>query len=106
MAQWSQLFLMAALLFIYLYNIRMLPLGGDARATIVAYANLEVPLRGRDAGRAVVDLGHRDAGLFVDAHGGRPDVDLRARAAVGPETIAGGERTIGYSLVPAVVACG
>jgi ABC-2 type transport system permease protein len=39
-AQWSQLFLMAALLFIYLYNIRMLPLGGDARATIVAYANL------------------------------------------------------------------
>src|SRR5260221_1961930 len=35
-AQWSQLFLMAALLFIYLYNIRMLPLGGDARATIVA----------------------------------------------------------------------
>ncbi|HEY0140076.1 MAG TPA: hypothetical protein VGF48_04215 [Thermoanaerobaculia bacterium] len=39
-AQWSQLFLMAALMFIYLYNIRMLPLGGDARATIVAYANL------------------------------------------------------------------
>ena len=39
-AQWSQLFLMAALLFIYLYNIRMLPLGGDARATLVAYANL------------------------------------------------------------------
>src|SRR5512146_879197 len=39
-AQWSQLFMMAALLFIYLYNIRMLPLGGDARATIVAYAHL------------------------------------------------------------------
>jgi ABC-2 type transport system permease protein len=39
-AQWSQLFLMAALLFIYLYNIRMLPLGGDARATIIAYANV------------------------------------------------------------------
>jgi ABC-2 type transport system permease protein len=39
-AQWSQLFLMGALLFIYLYNVRMLPLGGDARATIVAYANL------------------------------------------------------------------
>jgi ABC-2 type transport system permease protein len=39
-AQWSQLFLMAALLFIYLYNIRMLPLGGDARATIVAYLNV------------------------------------------------------------------
>jgi len=39
-AQWSQLFLMAALMFIYLYNIRMLPLGGDARATIVSYANL------------------------------------------------------------------
>jgi ABC-2 type transport system permease protein len=39
-AQWSQLFLMAALLFMYLYNIRMLPLGGDARATLVAYANL------------------------------------------------------------------
>ena len=27
-AQWSQVFLMAALLFIYLYNIRMLPLEG------------------------------------------------------------------------------
>jgi ABC-2 type transport system permease protein len=39
-AQWSQVFLMAALLFIYLYNIRMLPLGGDARAAFVAYANL------------------------------------------------------------------
>jgi len=39
-AQWSQLFLMVALLFLYLYNIRMLPLGGDARATLVAYANL------------------------------------------------------------------
>ena len=39
-AQWSQLFMMAALLFIYLYNVRMLPLGGDTRATIIAYANL------------------------------------------------------------------
>ena len=39
-AQWSQLFLMVALLFIYLYNIHMLPLGGDARAPIVAYANV------------------------------------------------------------------
>ena len=39
-AQWSQLFLMAALLFLYLYNIRMLPLGGDARAPIISYANL------------------------------------------------------------------
>lgn len=39
-AQWSQVFLMAALVFIYLYNIRMLPLGGDARAPIIAYANL------------------------------------------------------------------
>ena len=39
-AQWSQVFLTLALLFIYLYNIRMLPLGGDARATIIAYANI------------------------------------------------------------------
>jgi ABC-2 type transport system permease protein len=39
-AQWSQIFLMAALLFIYLYNIRLLPLGGDTRATMVAYLNL------------------------------------------------------------------
>ena len=39
-AQWSQLFLMIALLFIYLYNIRMLPLGGDARASIIAYVNV------------------------------------------------------------------
>lgn len=39
-AQWSQVFLMMALLFIYLYNIRMLPLGGDARAAIIAYTNV------------------------------------------------------------------
>lgn len=39
-AQWSQVFMMIALLFIYLYNIRMLPLGGDTRAPIIAYANL------------------------------------------------------------------
>jgi ABC-2 type transport system permease protein len=39
-AQWSQLFLMSALLFLYLYNIRMLPLGGDVRAGLVAYANV------------------------------------------------------------------
>jgi ABC-2 type transport system permease protein len=39
-AQWSQVLLMAALLFMYLYNIRMLPLGGDARAAVVAYVNL------------------------------------------------------------------
>lgn len=39
-AQWSQVFLMGALLFIYLYNIRMLPLGGDARGALVAYANV------------------------------------------------------------------
>jgi ABC-2 type transport system permease protein len=39
-AQWSQVFLMAALMFIYLYNIRMLPLAGDTRAAVVAYANL------------------------------------------------------------------
>lgn len=39
-AQWSQMFLMAALLFLYLYNIRMLPLGGDVRAGLVAYANV------------------------------------------------------------------
>jgi ABC-2 type transport system permease protein len=39
-AQWSQLFLMAALLFLYLYNIRMLPLGGDVRAGLIAYANV------------------------------------------------------------------
>jgi ABC-2 type transport system permease protein len=39
-AQWSQVFMMVALLFIYLYNIRMLPMAGDARAPIVAYANL------------------------------------------------------------------
>lgn len=39
-AQWSQVLLMAALLFMYLYNIRMLPLGGDARAALVAYLNL------------------------------------------------------------------
>lgn len=39
-AQWSQLFLMVALMFLYLYNIRMMPLGGDVRAPIVAYLNV------------------------------------------------------------------
>ena len=39
-AQWSQVFLTVALLFIYLYNIRMMPLPGDARASIVAIANV------------------------------------------------------------------
>ncbi len=39
-AQWSQVLLMAALMFMYLYNIRMLPLGGDARASLIAYLNL------------------------------------------------------------------
>jgi ABC-2 type transport system permease protein len=38
--QWSQLFMMAALVFLYLYNLRTLPLQGDVRATFVAYANL------------------------------------------------------------------
>lgn len=39
-AQWSQLFMMIALLFIYLYNIKTLPLEGDVRAVLVAFANL------------------------------------------------------------------
>ncbi|MBI2213205.1 MAG: hypothetical protein HYU52_06130 [Acidobacteria bacterium] len=39
-AQWSQLFMMIALLFLYMYNIRMLPLQGDFRAVFVAYLNL------------------------------------------------------------------
>jgi ABC-2 type transport system permease protein len=39
-AQWSQLFLMAALMVLYMYNMRMLPLGGDVRAAVVAYANV------------------------------------------------------------------
>ncbi len=38
--QWSQLFMMIALLFLYLYNIRMMPLEGDYRAPILAYLNL------------------------------------------------------------------
>ncbi len=39
-AQWSQMFMMIALLFLYLYNIQMLPLEGDVRAIFVAYLNL------------------------------------------------------------------
>lgn len=38
--QWSQLFMMAALLFVYLHNIRLMPLQGDARASVLAYLNL------------------------------------------------------------------
>ncbi|HVR43805.1 MAG TPA: hypothetical protein VMS56_10220 [Thermoanaerobaculia bacterium] len=39
-AQWSQLFMMVALLFLYLYNIQMIPLEGDFRAAILAWLNL------------------------------------------------------------------
>lgn len=39
-AQWSQLFMMLALLFLYLYNIKMLPLEGDVRAILVAFLNV------------------------------------------------------------------
>jgi len=38
--QWSQLFMMVALLFVYIHNIRLMPLEGDARASILAYLNL------------------------------------------------------------------
>jgi len=38
--QWSQLFMMIALLFLYVYNIQMMPLEGDYRAPILAYLNL------------------------------------------------------------------
>lgn len=62
-AQWSQVFLMAALMFIYLYNIRMLPLGGDTRAAIVAYANLGM------AGFVVAAIGLRFAFPSVSAEG-------------------------------------
>lgn len=39
-AQWSQLFMMAGLLFLYLYNIQMIPLEGDFRAPLLAWLNL------------------------------------------------------------------
>ncbi|HUP64079.1 MAG TPA: hypothetical protein VM557_02210 [Thermoanaerobaculia bacterium] len=39
-AQWSQLFMMGALLFLYIYNIEMMPLEGDVRAVLLAYLNL------------------------------------------------------------------
>ena len=38
--QWSQMFMLVALLFIYLYNIQMMPLEGDARAAFLAWLNL------------------------------------------------------------------
>jgi len=62
-AQWSQLFMMAALLFIYLYNIRMLPLAGDARATLVAYANVGM------AGFVIAAIALRFAYPSVSAEG-------------------------------------
>ena len=39
-AQWSQMLMMLALLFIYLYNIQVMPLEGDLRATLLAYLNV------------------------------------------------------------------
>lgn len=62
-AQWSQLFMMAALLFLYLYNIHMLPLGGDTRATLVAYANLGM------AGFIIAAIGLRFAYPSVSTEG-------------------------------------
>lgn len=62
-AQWSQVFLTMALLFIYLYNIRMLPLGGDARATLVAYLNLGM------AGFVIAAIGLRFAYPSVSSEG-------------------------------------
>jgi len=63
-AQWSQLFLMAALLFLYLYNIRMLPLGGgDVRATILGYANVGM------AGFIIAAIGLRFAYPSVSSEG-------------------------------------
>ncbi|HXI14407.1 MAG TPA: hypothetical protein VNM92_17445 [Thermoanaerobaculia bacterium] len=61
--QWSQLFMMIALLFIYLYNIRMLPLAGDARATLVAYANVGM------AGFVIAAISLRFAYPSVSAEG-------------------------------------
>jgi ABC-2 type transport system permease protein len=62
-AQWSQLLLMFALMFIYLYNIRMLPLGGDGRASIIAYANLGM------AGFVVAAIALRFAYPSISAEG-------------------------------------
>ena len=62
-AQWSQVFLTLALLFIYLYNIRMLPLGGDARATLIAYLNVGM------AGFVIAAIGLRFAYPSVSAEG-------------------------------------
>lgn len=61
--QWSQLFMMIALLFIYLYNIRMMPLEGDARAPILAYLNLGM------AGFVVSAIGLRFAYPSLSAEG-------------------------------------
>lgn len=62
-AQWSQLFLMAALLFLYLYNIRMLPLGGDARAAVIAYVNVGM------AGFIIAAIGLRFAYPSISTEG-------------------------------------
>ena len=62
-AQWSQVFLTVALLFIYLYNIRMMPLSGDARASIVAFANVGM------AGFVVAAVSLRFAYPSVSAEG-------------------------------------
>lgn len=61
--QWSQLFMMAALLFVYLYNLQTLPLEGDARAVIVTYANAAM------AGFVIAALSLRFAYPAVSAEG-------------------------------------
>lgn len=61
--QWSQLFMMVALLFIYLYNIQMMPLEGDFRATLLAWLNLGM------SGFVISALGLRFAYPSMSAEG-------------------------------------
>ena len=70
----------------------------------VAHPHLQVALQYREAHGLVADLGEVEAGLIVQPQRGRADVQLGARVAVGPEPVAGGDRTVRRGVVPAVVA--
>lgn len=71
---------------------------------LVAHAQLQAALLRRDARGVVVEFGHRDAGLVVQAQRGGAHVQFGAGIAVGPEAVAGGDRPVRDHVVPAVVA--
>ena len=56
--------------------------------------------------RVVVDVQEREARVAVETHGGLPDLDFGARALLGPQLVAGGQRAIDDGARPFFLAGG